>query len=138
MKTCPRPALWSFCLAALTLALSMGLAFSACDSRGTNETGLPASDAGTNRGAGGAGGAQPTTLEGKCRTLLQALCAKYAACDSTLTQQECLAGLKTDCSKVVDIGPSYDQCLRDLPNVMCPLGKDNFPASCDQILTTSQ
>jgi hypothetical protein len=138
MKTCPRPALWSFICVAFAVALGMGLTLGACDNRGTDETGLPRSDAGANRGAGGSGGAQPTTLEGKCRTLLQALCAKYAACDSTLTQQECLAGLKTDCTKVVDIGPTFDQCLRDLPNVMCPLGQDNFPPSCSQILTSSQ
>lgn len=92
-------------------------------------------------GDGGNGNGQGITAaeaRAKCQTFKTTLCTRIVQCGVQTTLPECNDALSVsiDCSKVVDIAPSFDTCISELQGFSCAVldGGMNTPASCTMIL----
>lgn len=83
--------------------------------------------------------ASATDAPAKCETFLQVYCGRVLACGSELSSQQCQDAFRSvvDCGRAVDVLPSYDRCLQELPSFDCAIfdGGAVPPASCSKVFT---
>lgn len=93
----------------------------------------------------------PAAARMKCETLRDVFCGRVAGCyveagwvpatsrDAVRNQCSSEFTVDVDCSRSVDVGGTYDQCIRDIGTVTCPAlfgtGRAaTLPASCNGVI----
>ncbi len=77
----------------------------------------------------------------KCEALRAVYCGRVLACSpGSVTMAQCEAAFATglDCAAAVDVGPTYDRCISELPGWDCATFANGAspPASCQDAIST--
>ncbi len=80
----------------------------------------------------------PAPAMAACHQFLDELCAAQVRCAPTTTAEQCHQALdpKTDCTKVIGVKLSFEQCISDIKALSCQASTS--PASCTGALVSKQ
>jgi hypothetical protein len=81
--------------------------------------------------------ADPAPAMASCQQFLDELCAAQVRCDPTVTAEQChqVIDPKTDCSRMIGVKLSFEQCIADIRALQCTATA--APASCMGALLSS-
>lgn len=83
------------------------------------------------------GGDGPSPVD-QCADFKNAYCARLVICGSALDMKACSDAVAAtiDCSTIVAVSASFDQCMAELPTFSCAVfdGGKQPPASCKNTL----
>jgi hypothetical protein len=86
--------------------------------------------------------ADPAPAVAGCQQFLSAYCDLEVSCGISATKDACLTSNmgsgadQVDCTRVIGLSTTFDQCLADIPGVSCQAS--SAPASCKNVLLAAQ